>query len=204
MKTLKHQVALNLPNVVALLIVYGRHVVQAMTNNPWFPNPTPTLQTVSADLDQLETAEATVLSGINGAAAARDLRRKLVEDGLHGLKAHVYGIAGQHPDEAKAIIQSAGMFPKQYTARVKPELEASMSPTPQEVRLRAKSAGGRVSYEWQYSVDGGVTWIAAGTTTVADTSVQGLSVGATYAFRFRTTIRKTTGAWSQTISFVVH
>ncbi len=95
--------------------------------------PEPTLQTVSADLEQLETAEATVLSGIKGAAAARDLRRKLVEDDLHALKAHVYGIAGQHPDEAKSIIQPAGMFPKQLKARLKPSSKEIF-----DVRLRSR------------------------------------------------------------------
>lgn len=42
-----------------------------------------------------------------------------MEDDLHALKAHVYGIAGQHPDEAKSIIQPAGMF-QQLKARLKP------------------------------------------------------------------------------------
>jgi hypothetical protein len=33
--------------------------------------------------------------------------------------------------------------------------------------------------------------------------VPGLTVGTTYLFRFRTTVRATTSDWSQTISFVV-
>ena len=44
MNTTKHiSIALNLPKVVSALLLFGRHVVQAMTNNAWFPNPDPPL-----------------------------------------------------------------------------------------------------------------------------------------------------------------
>jgi len=206
MRTTKHRViALNLPNVVALVIVYGRHVVLAMTNNTWFPTPNPPLVNVAADLDALESSEVTARSGAKGTAAARDIRRKTVEDDLAALKAYVQSVVNQNPpDKAVAIIQSAGMSPKQFTLRQKLPLAALMGPLPGEVLVRAKAAGKRAAYEWQYSADGGKTWIAMGTTTVAETSVLGLVVGTTYLFRFRVTLKKVTGDWSQTISFTVH
>ncbi len=73
---------------------------------------------------------------------------------------------------------------------------------PGEVIVRAKAVKG-ASYEWQYSLDGGKTWIAMGTTTVANTTLLGMTVATTVMFRFRTTVKKTTSDWSPTISFFV-
>ena len=205
MKTTKRpQIALYLPKVVALLIVYGRQIVQAMTNNASFPSPTPKLATVSSDLDALEAAEVTAQSRAKGTAATRDLKKKAVDDDLMALKACVQAFVNQSsPESALAIIQSAGMSVRPYTARQKAVLAALMTQIPGQVELRAKAVGKHAAYEWQYSADGGKTWIAIGTTTDADTTVSGLTVGTTYLFRFRATVKKTTGDWTQ-LSFTVH
>ncbi len=204
MTTTHTPVALNLPTVVPSLIVYGRHMVQAMTNNPWFPSPFPPLDLVTADLDALEAAEVTTRSRAKGTVAIRNLKRRAVDADLIGLKGYVQWIADQHPADAEAVITSAGMAPKRFTPRQKPELSARMGEVPGEVLLRAKAAGKVVAYMWQSSSDGGTTWDGLGTTTVADTSVVGLAAGASYLFRFCTTIKKTTGEWSQAIRFLVH
>jgi len=205
MKTIKRNpIALNLPDIVPLLIAYGRSVVQAMSANPWFPAPAPELPGVTARLDELESAETMARTGTKGLAAARDLKRKAVEDDLGALKAHVQGIANQHPVEAAAIIASAGMSAKQFTRGQRAELDARMGPEPGVVLLRARSVRRRAAYAWQWSSDGGQTWTEAGTTTVANTSVSGLAVGTTYLFRFRATVKRTTGDWSQIITFTVH
>jgi hypothetical protein len=206
MKSTKRDlVALNLPNSVAALILFGRHVVLVMTGNTWFPSPTPALAGVTTNLDALEVAEAVAAGRTKGTAAARDVKRKAVEDDLTGLKGYVLGIARKNPAVATAIIESSGMFPKQLTKHQKAELAALMGSTPGDVILRAKaSPKRRASYEWQFSSDGGKTWVAIGNTTTADHSVAGLTVGATYLFRVRITVGKTTADWSQTISFLVH
>jgi hypothetical protein len=55
-----------------------------------------------------------------------------------------------------------------------------------------------------FSPDGGKTWVSAGTTTVADTTVLGLTAGTMYLFRVQTTLARTTGDWSQQLAFMVH
>jgi hypothetical protein len=195
---------LNLPQAVALLIVYGRHVVLAMTGNAWFPNPSPPLATVTADLDALEAAEVVAQSRAKGTAKARNHKKKIVQDDLMALKAYAMQIASQHPERAGEIYESAAMALKRYTPRPMPEISAQMGAEPGEVMLRAKAAGRRAAYEWQMSSDGGATWTTIGTTTVADTHVLGLTAGKTYAFRVRKTVKHTTADWSQVISFVVH
>jgi hypothetical protein len=197
------QIVLKLPRVVALLIVFVQHVVQAMTNNPWFVSLAALLATTSADLAALQAAEAAALTRAKGAAAARNDKRKVVVDDLILLKNGVQTVVNQNPGQAATIIESAGMFQKKVTARSKPHLAAAMARVnPGEVLVRAKAVKG-ASYEWQYSLDGGKTWLPAGTTTVANTSVLGMTVGTTLLFRFRTTLKKTTSDWSPTISFFV-
>jgi hypothetical protein len=84
----------------------------------------------------------------------------------------------------------------------KPFLAASMGKIPNQIILRAKAVAKRgVSYCWQSSVDGGKTWQTIGTTTVANTSLLGATPQTTYLFRFEHTIKQTTSAPSQSISF---
>jgi len=204
MKSKTYIVALNLPQVVALLIVYGRHVVQCMTGNPWFPSPTPALPAVSSDLDALESAEATARTRARGAAAVRDGKKNAVMDDLLQLRVYVQLIANQNAEHAAAVVESAGMSLKQQRTRQKAELAVLMGLIAGEVLLRAKAAGRGAFYEWAYSADGGKSWISLPLTNVAKTSVQGLAAGSTYLFRFRSTLKNTTTEWSQTISFFVH
>lgn len=193
-----------MPQVVALLIALGRHIVQCMTDNTWFATPNPSLKVVSDDLDALEAAQTAAMSRTVGSAAARDLKKKEVMDDLSALKAYVQAIVLKNTASAMAIILSAGMSPKQFGVRAKLPLEALMGPAPAQVLLRAKAvAKGRVAYEWQSSADSGKTWVTTAITTDADTSIDGLPAGVVYMFRFRATVKKTTGAWSQAVSFLV-
>jgi hypothetical protein len=197
------RLALNLPRAIALLIVFVQHVVQAMTNNPWFTSLTALLAQTAADLAALQAAQATAMTRAKGAAEARNDKRKVVVDDLMLLKSGVQTVVNQNPGQAATIIESAGMFQKKVTVPSKQNLAAAMAPvSPGEVLVRAKAVKG-AAYEWQYSLDGGKTWLAMGTTTVANTSVLGMTVGSTVLFRFRTTVKRTTSDWSPTLSFFV-
>jgi hypothetical protein len=59
------------------------------------------------------------------------------------------------------------------------------------------------SYEWQYSVDGGKTWVVAPVTLQAKTTILGLTPGATVTFRYRGVTKTGDGDWSQLITFIV-
>jgi hypothetical protein len=71
------------------------------------------------------------------------------------------------------------------------------------VRLTATKAAKMAAYQWQYSSDGGKTWMDAGITLKAKTSVSGLTRGATVSFRYRAVTRAGMGDWSQARSLVV-
>jgi len=204
MKAKRHPIVLNLPQAVALLIVYGRHVVQKMTNNVWFPSPDPALATVTDHLDKLEVSEAKAKDGGKGAAAARDDDEKVVVADMKGLKGHVGKIVSQNPGHETTIIESAGMKEKAFTKRRKPNLAAFLGPSQGQIRVEAKAVGKGAAYEWQYSTDSGTTWVTMGTTTVARTSLLGATAGTTYHLRFRTTRKSTTSDWSASVHLAVH
>jgi hypothetical protein len=69
--------------------------------------------------------------------------------------------------------------------------------------LYAASAGPRTAYDWEYSTDGGKTWVTAPSTIQAKTKVAGLVPGATVQFRYRVVARTGQGDWSQPDSLLV-
>jgi hypothetical protein len=200
-----YRIALFLPKIVALLIILARRIVQAMTNNPWFPNQS-LLTTLTSDTDALEVAEAAVRSRTQGAAATRDVKWKAVVGDLNTTKSYVEGIANlpQNQGEAAAIIESAGMVQRSAAKHDKPILAALMSPEQGQALVRAKAVGRGAWYAWQYSLDGGKTWVDVGTTHVAHTTVSGLTVGTTVLFRFRSSLKSVTSPWSDPVSLLIH
>jgi hypothetical protein len=193
------------PSSVSAVIVYGRHVILVMTNNAWFPSPPIALAVVSSDIDALENAEVATKGRAQGMVQIRNDKLKKVNSDLDLLEAYAQQIIDSHPDLAETIASSGGMHLRRLPTRNKPVLAAAMTGTPGNVRLDAKAVRrSGASYEWQYSPDDGKTWIAGGITTHANTTVTGLSPGATYLFRFRSTIGKTTSDWCPPISLIIH
>jgi hypothetical protein len=197
-------VVLKLPDPIPKLLEYSGHIVQQMTNNLYFPTASSVLTVATANMAALATAQTTARTRAVGAAGDRDLKLVALVATLHTLRGIVQTAADSSPAQAKAIIASSGMSVAAHTPRLKPTLAALMGLTPGLVLVRAKAAAKRAVYEWQYSADGGKTWITIAVTNVADTSVSGLAVGTTYLFRFRSTVRKVVSDWSQTVSLLVH
>jgi len=56
---------------------------------------------------------------------------------------------------------------------------------------------------WQYSTDGGKTWVDASETLQAKTTVTGLSAGTTIQFRYRSVLKGGASDWSAPLSMVV-
>jgi hypothetical protein len=70
-------------------------------------------------------------------------------------------------------------------------------------KLVAPSAGHRVSYEWEYSVDGGKTWTLATPTMKTRTTVSGLPSTTVVLFRYRAVTTTGTSDWSAPVSMTV-
>jgi hypothetical protein len=197
-------VVLKLPRPVPPLISVARAIVQAMTGNPLFPTPDPTLATVTAAITDLDTAETAAKARTRGAAAVRNDKRAALVKLLEQLKAYIQKQADANLESAAATIQSAGVSVKKPSTHGKRVFAAKVGAVIGSVKVTAERVAARAGYEWQYSTDGGKTWVSAPTTLQAKTTVTGLTPGATVSFRYRTVTKTGEGDWSQPTAILVH
>jgi len=185
------------------LAAFAIGIVKAMTGNPLFPAPVPTLAAVTAAIGDLTAAEPAAQSRIKGAVTTRNEKITVLVALLLQLKAYVQALADANVENGASIIESAGLGVRKAAAhqpRVFDALPGAVSGT---VKLVAKSAGSRSSYEWGYSTDGGKTWVSAQITLQAKATIVGLTPGAMVQFRYRPVTKAGQGDWSQTVVLLV-
>jgi len=196
-------VALLLPRSTPAALTVARAIVQSMTGNASFPAPVPTLAAVSFAITDLDAAQAAVLTRTRGTVEARNDRRVELAILLSALKGYVQSVADADRENAAALIQSSGMHasaaapPRQRGFAAMPGLVSGT------VKLEAIAAAKRAAYEWEYSLDGGKTWLVAPVTLKARTSISGLTPGASVCFRYRAVTKAGQGDWSQPVSIIV-
>ena len=195
--------SLMLVRSVPALITQAENIVKAMTDNPAFPSPTPPLPTVTDAVDQLQAAETAALSRTKGAATLRNERRNALVNQLAKLKNHVQTTADANLETSASIIQGAGLAVQKNRVRPPRVFAAKPGAVSGSVTLLAQSAARRASYEWQYSIDAGKTWLASPSTLQSTTTVSGLTPGATVLFRYRPVTKVGEGDWSQPSSLIV-
>jgi hypothetical protein len=195
--------SLKLPTKVPALITYAEAIVKGMTGNPSFPSPTPPLATVSQAISDLQVAETAALSRVKGAVATRNEKRTALVALLQQLRTHVQTVADACPENAPSIIQSAGIAVKKTPVHAKRVFAAKAGTVSGTVKVVAEAAARRASYDWEYSTDGGKTWLTMPSTLQAKTSLSGLTPGATVQFRYRAVTKTGEGDWSQPTAFMV-
>ncbi len=194
--------ALKMPKRKALISAYATSVVNAMTGNASFPSPVPPLATVSADLAAYETAEAAAVTRVKGAVVTRNEKYAVLRADLGHLMGYVQQVADANPANAQSIIESAGFRIRKTASRTKSAIKVVAGTVPGSVKLIAKAASHRASYEWQFSTDQ-KTWTDAPTTLQANTVLIGLTSGTVYYFRFRAITKTGEGAFSQVVQILV-
>jgi hypothetical protein len=196
---------LKLPkNNVPRIVTCVTHVIESMTDNPWFPSPRPPLATVQAAVDALAKAQVATLPKTVGTVATRDARRLDLRVELDRLTAYVQAIADANPDSVTSIIESAGMSVKRRSGPPGRIFAARRGPRADSVVLVAPKAGNRASYEWAYRADAeDAPWIVSSVTNSATTTVTGLKPGARMLFRYRASVKNVWSDWSDPISVIV-
>ena len=184
------------------LIALGKTIATNMTSNPYFKAPVPPLATLTADNAKLEIAEEAAATKTKGAVAARDAQKKIVIDDLHLLKAYVQSVANADEANAETIIKSAGMNVRKVTPRVKQALTLKPGKVSGEVKLVAKAAASRASYEWQSSTEGN-TLTPLPSTLQARTTLANQTPGTTLYARHRAVTKTGPSDWSQPASMLV-
>jgi hypothetical protein len=199
-------VVLKLPEYeVPLLVTRARSIVERMTGNQWFPSPMPSLAAVQAALEDLFEAQAATLSGNKSSVPARDGKRTVLVLRLQQLRSYVEAIATANPENAASIIESAGMYLKTGGGPAGRVFTAKPGRVSGEVDLVAPKAGNRAGYEFQHSLDGGMTWLGLPEpfTTKASVTFRRLKPGSTVHFRYRATVKGVTGNWSDSVAIIV-
>ena len=196
-------VSLLLPTKVADLITYATRIVSMMTGNPLFPAPTPPLPTVTVAIDDLQIAETAALARTKGAATTRNEKRAALVIMLRQLRGYVQSIADATPENGPSILQSAGLAVRKTPAKAVQAFAAKQGAVSGSARVTAVVAARRASYEWEYSLDGGKTWVATAGTLKASTTITGLPVGTAAQFRYRAITKAGLGDWSQAVVLVV-
>lgn len=176
-----------------------------MTGNSWFPAPVPTLAEVQAAIDALDEEETRTLTRVRDAVPARNEKRLVLVARLQHLAAYVQSIADANPEHAASIIESAGMYVKKRRGHGGRVFGAEPTGISGEARLTAPKAGDRAAYEFQYSLDGGKTWLGLPqpVTTSTTATVENLKRGSTVHFRYRATVKGVTGDWSDPVVMIV-
>lgn len=192
-----------LPKPVPALIKTIQSVVAAMTGNAHFPSPNPPLAALSASLTALVAAETATQTRAHGTVPTRNAALAQALSDFQVIKANVQQVADASPEQAEAIIASAGMAVRKPTTRAKPTFAVRQGTTSGSVKLAARAAALRASYEWEWSGDGGKTWTPVPPTLQARTSISGLPVGTSVQFRYRAVTKTGATDWSQATSLLV-
>jgi len=195
--------SLKLPNKVPAMITYVQGMVKALTGNPAFPATAPTLAAVTEAVTELQTAETAALARTKGAVAVRNEKRTALVTLLHQLLGQIQTAADASPATAASMIQSAGIAVKKTPVRAKRTFAAKPGAVSGSVTLVTDAAARRAFYEWQYSTDGGKTWVSSASTLKTTTTVAGLTPGASVMFRYRAGTKTGEGDWSQTATIIV-
>ena len=196
-------ITLALPKGVPALVAFAQTIVKRMTGNPSFPNPIPPMTAVMAAIDELQIAEQGALTRLKGAVVLRNEKRTALVGVIHQLRAYIQAVADADTANAASIIESAGVTVRKTPSRRARSFTAKQGPVSGVAKVVAEAAGRRASYEWQYSVDGGKTWVTAPPTLQAKTTVAGLPPGSTVQFRYRAVTRGGAGDWSQPVALTV-
>ena len=196
-------VSLNLPSSVPALITYAQGIVKGLTGNAAFQSTAPTIPAVSEAITELQTAETAALARTKGAVATRNEKRAALVALLQQLRGSIQATADATPETAASVIQSAGVAVRKTPVRPKRVFAAKAGAVSGSVQLVTDAAARRASYEWQYSIDGGKTWVSAPSTLQTKTTIAGLTPGATVVFRYRAVTKTGEGDWSQPTSIIV-
>jgi len=194
---------LKLPRNVPALIAYAAQIVKSMTNNAYFPSPTPPLSAVQKAIDDLMAAQTAAQARTKGAAALRNEKKQTLVTLLEETRTYVQTTADANPENGSSIIESAAVAMRKAAVRQPKGFHVKTGATSGSVKIVAPAVARRASYEWQYSTDGGKTWVSLPSTLQSKTSMSGLQAQTTVQFRYRAVTRTGEGDWNPAIAFVV-
>ncbi|HEV7232559.1 MAG TPA: hypothetical protein VGO45_14575 [Bacteroidia bacterium] len=204
-KVSKKAVALNISGTPpSQVIVNATHYVTSMTGNAHFPNPSPALPAVSAQITALQAAYDLSLTRAKGSVGKMHLELKKLDILLKALAAYVESVANADPDNASIIIKLSGMTEKKPANRGPKIFSAKAGKTPGTALLNCK-AQSRAVYVYQETTDPATatSWTTVYTGITAKFLKTGLISGTRYYFRYAVIIKGLQSDWSPVVNLVI-
>ncbi len=199
------RVVLKYPRNPASLLIFAQLVHDKMLENvATFTHPDPPLVTLQGLIDDLRTKQAGLGLAGAGGATKRDAAQRLLVAALMKERACVEAVAAEDPEHAAVIAALAAMTLRTTPVIYKPFLGLEPGAVSGTVDCNAKAVPSAVSYEWEISFDGGVTWLKAGATTRANMTLKDLAPKTTVHVRFRALLRYSVYTnWSNAVWIIV-
>jgi hypothetical protein len=184
----------------------SKQIVQSATGNVWIPTLSPPIPQVTSDIEAFDAQSVVAKNRGAGAVATRLLKDNAVRADMESWAHIVQTTADANPASAKAIIESMSMSVKGFSAREQLPLVIDVGTQPGTVTAIAKAGpkGVRVFYEYQYMLTAGQAWLAGGLSTDHTIVITGLPSLTLVGFRYRITHKNVPGAWSQTVTALIH
>ncbi len=204
--TPKVHVVLKKPHAITGIISLAQAIEAAMAANATtFPSPTPTMVQYASDIQSLVAAQSTAYTRLKGAVQTRNAMLAVVVMDLNQLRAYVEAVANANPATAAAIVNSACMVVRKPLVRTKNAVNVKLGSSSGSVIATAWVGANKTqSHEWQYSADGGKTWVDIAPTMQAKTTITGLVPASTVLVRTRALSKTGLGAWTDPVSLLVH
>lgn len=196
-------VTLTLPRPVLALLALAKALQAAIAANPGiFKSPVPSLAQLASDIAAFDTAQAATKT-VKGSVEARDAKRVIVVADLHALRAYVQTLCDADPANATSIAEAAKMSTRKPTKRTQNDVNVKAGPSSGSLEVTARLTTARASHEWEYSTDGGKTYVSTPPTLQGKTTISGLVPGSTVFVRHRAVTKTGPDDWSQPVSLTV-
>jgi hypothetical protein len=196
-------VVLGLPQPVAAAIIRVTNILDAMVaNKTTFVSPPVALATAQAHVAALVSAEAAAKTKALGTVQTRDDALKLVVEDAHQLHAYVQQLANANPTQAGQIAADAAMSLRKAMVRATHDLTVKQA-LPGAIHVAAGNVKGAHAHEWEYSLDGGKSWLVAPITTKSSTIISGITPGTLVQVKHRSIVKGGSDVWSSPATFAV-
>ncbi|MBI4946261.1 MAG: fibronectin type III domain-containing protein [Bacteroidetes bacterium] len=181
----------------------ARFIVTSMTGNANFTTPSPTLATITANVNALETAAIASAGGGVDETANMHAKELTLDLALKSLAGYVEGIANANPVNAESIALSAGMDVKTPVVHTAREFHVSVTGDPGEVKLATKFEK-RATFMFQMctNTSSESNWQTIMQSTRSKFVKSGLISGTRYYFRVAVININGQGAWSNVLSSI--
>jgi hypothetical protein len=201
----------NVPGVIAraqaMSSGFGAHASD-------YPALSPPLPTFNGLLLNLVTAQQQVQYRTLGAATYRNEQRDLLWSAMKSECGYVQSLCDASPARGLSLIENAGLVAITRSIYTKPLLALTLGAQPGTVNCVANlslllSMGTTKRHQqrcllWQYTLDGGKTFVSAGSTPGCKTVLSGLPSLTIVGVRVCLQTMRGVGAWSQVVTIVVH